>query len=60
MINKNVHKTIKLTKAEEQKNKKEAREQKGRFPGMFWGILGASLLRNLLTRIGTVRAGQDI
>ena len=44
----------------------EAREQKGRFLGMLLGILGASLLGNLLIRKGTIkacegtaRAGQD-
>ena len=35
----------------------EANEQTGRFLKMFLGILGVSLLRNLLTGKGTIRAG---
>ena len=35
----------------------EANEQTGRFLKMLLGILGASLLRNLLTGKGTIRAG---
>ena len=37
----------------------EAIEQKGGFLGMLLGTLGASLLGNLLTGKGTVRAGKD-
>ena len=44
----------------------EAKEQQGTFVGMLLGVLGTSLLRNLLTGRGviqavkgTVRAGQD-
>ena len=37
----------------------EAKEQKGDFLSMLLGILGASLLANLLTGKGTVRAGED-
>ena len=37
----------------------EATEHKGVFLGMLLGILGASLLGNLLTGKGTVRAGED-
>ena len=39
--------------------KNEAKEQKGEFPRMLLGTLGASLLGNLLTGKGTIRAGQD-
>ena len=35
---------------------KETKEQKGRFLGTLLGILGASLLGNMLTRKGIVRA----
>ena len=35
----------------------ETKEQKGRFLGMLLGILGASLLGNMLTGKGVVRAG---
>ena len=38
----------------------EAKEQKGGFPRMLLGTLGASLLGNLLTGKGTIRAGQDV
>ena len=37
----------------------EAKEQKGGFLGILLGILGASLLRNLLTGKGTIRACHD-
>ena len=39
--------------------KNEAEEQKRRFLSMLLGILGASLLGNLLTGKGTIRAGQN-
>ena len=35
----------------------ETKEQKGGFSGMFLGTLGASLLGNVLTGKGIVRAG---
>ena len=38
--------------------KNEAKEQKGGFLSMLIGILGASLIGNLLTGRGFVRAGQ--
>ena len=38
--------------------KNEGKEQKGVFLGMLLGTLGASLLRNLLTGKGTIRAGK--
>ena len=37
--------------------KNETKEQKGGFLSMLLGTLGASLLENLLTRKGIVRAG---
>ena len=40
--------------------KNETKEQKGRFLSMLLGTLGASLLGNLLTGKGTVRAGEEI
>ena len=55
-----------LTKGVSEAIKNEAKEQKGEFPSMLLGTLGASLLGNLLTVKGTVRnaeftirAGQD-
>ena len=38
--------------------KNEEKEQKGRFLRMLLGTLGASLLGDLLTGKGTVRAGE--
>ena len=38
--------------------KNETKEQKGGFLSMSLGTLGASLLENLLTRKGTLRAGE--
>ena len=38
--------------------KNEAIEQKGQFLGMLLGTLSASLLRNLLTGKGTIRADE--
>ena len=38
--------------------KNEAKEQKGRFLSMLLGTLGASLLGNILTGKGIVRAGS--
>ena len=38
--------------------KKKAKEQKGGFPQMLLGTSGASLLGNLLTGKGTIRAGE--
>ena len=39
--------------------KNETKEQKGGFFGMLLGNLGASLLGNLSTGKGSIRAGQD-
>ena len=38
--------------------KNETKEKKGAFPGMLLGTLGASLLGNLLTEKGAIRAGE--
>ena len=38
----------------------ETKEQKGGLLSMLLGTLGASLLGNLLTGKGTVRAGEEI
>ena len=38
--------------------KNETKEQKGEFPSMLLGTLGASLLENLLTQKGIVRTGS--
>ena len=40
--------------------KNERKEQKGRFLSMLLGTLEASVLGNLLTGKGTVRAGEEI
>ena len=40
--------------------KNELKEQKGGFLSMLLGTLGASLLGNLLTEKGTIRAGEGI
>ena len=40
--------------------KNEAKEQKGCFLSMLLGALGASLLENILSGKGTVRAGEEI
>ena len=47
-----------LLKGVNKRIKNETKEQKGGFLGMFLGTLGASLLRNLLSGKGTVRAGE--
>ena len=38
--------------------KNEAKEQKGGFPSMLLGTLGASLLGNMLAGKGVIRAGE--
>ena len=40
--------------------KNETKEQTGGFLSMLLGTLGASLLGNLLTEKGTIRAGEGI
>ena len=49
-----------LLKGVNKRIKNETKEQKGGFLGMFLGTLGASLLRNLLSGKGTVRAGEEL
>ena len=39
--------------------KNEPKEQKGSFPSILLGTLGAGLLGNLFTGKGTIRAGED-
>ena len=48
-----------LIKFQIKKIKNEANEQKDMFLRLLLGTLGASLLGNLLTGKGTIRAGQD-
>ena len=54
-----------LIKGVSERNKNEAKEQKGGFLGMLLGTFGANLLGNLLAGKGTIegegtiRAGQD-
>ena len=40
--------------------KNEAKEQKGGYPPLLLGILGASILGNALTRKGVIRAGEGV
>ena len=48
-----------LIAAIRKKSKNEGKEQKGGFLRMSLSTLGASILGNLLTGKGTVRAGED-
>ena len=48
-----------LIKGVSETTKNKAKEQKGSFLSMLLGTLGASLLKNLLTGKGTVKAGKD-
>ena len=57
-IVKSVEKSDLLIKGITETIKKEAKEQKGLFLSILLGTLGASLLRNLLTSKGTIRAGE--
>ena len=66
--NKEMNDIVKIIKSLEESNllikgvskiiQNEAKEQKGGFLGMLLGFLGASLLGNLLTGKGTIRAGE--
>ena len=47
-----------LKKVVKKNIKNETKEQKGGFLSMLFGTLGASLLRNLLTEKGILRAGS--
>ena len=65
-IVKSVEESGLLIKVVSETIKNEAKEQKGEFPRMLLGTLGASLLGNLLTDKetiradeGTIRAAQD-
>ena len=49
-----------LLKGVTRKIKNETKEQKGGFLSMLLATLGASLLENLLSGKGTVRAGEGI
>ena len=40
--------------------KNEAKKRKGGFLSKLWGTLGASVLRNLLTGKGTIRACENM
>ena len=57
-IIKTLEESVLLIKDVSEAIKSESKEQKGGFLGMLLGTLGTSLLRNLLTRKGTVRAGE--
>ena len=57
-IIKSLEKSGLLIKGVSKTIKNEVKEQKGGFLGMLLGILGASLLGNLLTGKGTIRAGE--
>ena len=48
-----------LIKGFSETNKNKVKEQPSAFLGMFLGILGATLLGNLLTGIDTIRAGES-
>ena len=49
-----------LLKGVTETNKNETKEQKGGFLSILLGTLGASLLGNLLTGKGTIRAGEGM
>ena len=49
-----------LLKGDTKTIKNKIKDQKGGFLSMLLGNLGASLLGNLLSRNGTVRAGERI
>ena len=49
-----------LIKGVREKIKNEAKKQKGGFLRMLLGTLCASLLGNLLTGKGTIRAGEEM
>ena len=57
-IIKSLEKSGLLIKGVSKTIKNEAKEQKGGFLGILLGILGASLLGNLLTGKGAIRAGE--
>ena len=58
-ITKSLEESWLLIKGVSETIQNEAKEQKGRFLRILLGTLGASLLENLLTGRGTVRAGEN-
>ena len=58
-ITKSLEESWLLIKGVSETIKNEAKEQKGGFLGILLGTLGASLLENLLTGRGTIRAGEN-
>ena len=58
IIVKSLEESRELIKSVSETIKNEAKEQKGGFYGILLGKLGASLLKNLLTGKGTIRAGE--
>ena len=58
-ITKSLEESWLLIKGVSETIKNEAKEQKGRFLRILLGTLGASLLENLLTGRGTVRADEN-
>ena len=59
-INKSLEDSGVLLKGVTKTNRNETKEQKGGFLSMFLGTLGASLLGNLLSGKGFLRAGKGI
>ena len=57
-IVKSLEESVLLIKGVSQTIKNEVKEQKGGYTGMFFCILGASLLGNLLTGKSTIRTGE--
>ena len=57
-IVKSVEESGSLIKGVSETIKNEGKEQNGGFLGMLLGTIGASLLGNLLTGKGTIRAGE--
>ena len=51
---------MKTVKSHEETIKNEGKGQRRWFLGILLGTLGASLLENLLTGKGTIRAGEGI
>ena len=58
-INKSLEESGLIIKGFSETIRNEAEEQEGGFLGMVSGTLGASVLGNLLTGKGTIRAGED-
>ena len=58
-LEKSLNESRLLIKGARKTIKNQAKEQKGGFLAMLLGTSGASLLENLLTGKGTIRAGED-